>query len=79
MGIQRNIWWMPKRLLRVSEAAEYAGVSVPVFRREFPIPPVRFRSASIRRIDIKDLDRWIDALKEGSHQNPDVWLQRIGK
>jgi predicted DNA-binding transcriptional regulator AlpA len=57
-----------KRLLTIKEAAAYLGLSprtlynavAPKSKNPFPVKPKRI--GKLVRYDVRDLDRWIDAL-----------------
>jgi excisionase family DNA binding protein len=55
-------------LLSIREAAEYLGVSKSTLRiklnnGQWKIPSVEFGTDSLRRFDVRDLDRFIDRYK----------------
>ena len=51
-------------MLKASEAAEYCSRSLKRFQIECPKSPVEFENGD-KRWDIRDLDAWVDSLKEG--------------
>lgn len=53
-----------KRMLKQSEAADYTGLPVKHFKATCPVQPVEIRPGTVRW-DKRDLDKWIDAMKEG--------------
>ncbi len=60
-----NISITEKRLLSLSEAAIYAGLPVKYFKTLCPVQPLELR-AGTESWDKRDLDRWIDDMKEGA-------------
>ncbi len=60
-----NITVTEKRMLNQSEAAGYTGLPVKHFKATCPVQPVEMRPGSILW-DKRDLDQWIDAMKEGA-------------
>ena len=73
-----------KRLLRLTEAAEYCGVSPSVFERVCPVRPISLAE----RLDREDkrllrwnrisLDEWIDRMDgRGLQQEARDWLAEI--
>jgi len=60
-----NISVVEKRMLRQSEAASYTGLSLNLFKGNCPVQPVQMRPGTVLW-DKKDLDAWIDAMKEGA-------------
>lgn len=59
-----NISVIEKRMLNQSEAADYTGLPVKHFNEICPVQPVEMRPGKILW-DKRDLDKWIDAMKEG--------------
>lgn len=60
-----NISVIEKRMLKQSEAADYTGLPVKHFKTACPVQPVEMRPGTILW-DKRDLDKWIDAMKEGA-------------
>lgn len=60
-----NVRVVDVRMLKQSEAAEYVGLSVKLFKAVCPVQPVEIRPGTILW-DKHDLDRWIDTMKEGA-------------
>jgi len=58
-------------MLAAREAAEYCGLPV----KQLPVRPVEMPGGKVL-YDIRDLDRWLDALKDGA---PDDADEIIGK
>jgi len=56
-----------RRLLTKTEAAEYCRLSLATFNRLCPVQPVDLGSGNVRllRYDMRDLDNWIEELKNG--------------
>lgn len=59
-----NITVVEKRMLRPSEAASYSGLALKHFRADCPVQPVELRPGVVL-YDKRDLDQWIDGLKDG--------------
>jgi len=66
-----NLRVSPRRMLAAREAAEYCGLPV----KQLPVRPVEMPGGKVL-YDIRDLDRWLDALKDGA---PDDADEIIGK
>lgn len=60
-----NISVIEKRMLKQAEAADYTGLPVKHFKATCPVQPVEMRPGTVLW-DKRDLDKWIDALKEGA-------------
>ena len=60
-----NISVIEKRMLKQSEAAMYTGLAVKHFKATCPVQPVKVRPGTVLW-DKRDLDKWIDAMKEGA-------------
>ena len=66
-----------RRLLTSKEAAEYCGVSVPVFVKLCPVRAVSLGSgARLRRFDRLALDEWIESLSVESRVTKN-WLETL--
>lgn len=73
-----NISVVEKRMYRLSEAAAYCGLAVKHFKALCPILPVTLREGA-DLYDKRDLDHWIDTVKEGGEpQTHDDILARLG-
>lgn len=59
-----------KRMLTKAEAASHCGRPVKRFEIECPVTPIKFENGDLR-YDVRDLDEWLDSLKEG-HGDSDV-------
>jgi hypothetical protein len=59
----------PFRLLTKAEAAHYCRRSVKKFETQCPVPPIEMADGD-RLWDVRDLDRWIDAMKVGVDDDP---------
>ncbi len=58
--------FMQKRLLTVKEASDYLGMSLPTFRHLYwngAIPIIKGNEKEKIRVDIFDLDKWIEQNK----------------
>lgn len=72
-----NINVIEKRMLKQSEAANYTGLPVKFFKATCPVPPVEMRPGTTLW-DKQDLDKWIDAMKEGTEMaTQDTILGRL--
>lgn len=60
-----NLSVVEKRMVNVSEAASYSGLAAKHFKALCPVAPVAIRPGATL-YDKRDLDRWIDGLKDGS-------------
>ena len=60
-----NISVIDKRMLKQAEAADYTGLPVKHFKETCPVQPVQMRPGTTLW-DKRDLDKWIDAMKEGA-------------
>jgi hypothetical protein len=75
------------RLLTKKEAASYCGTSVATFGRMCPVRPIalQFGNPRLLRYDLKDLDAWIDSLKnsdkaqDSPELDSDQYLARLGR
>ncbi len=72
--LQLNI--IPKRMLTKAEAAHHCGRPIRRFETECAVTPVRFPNGDIR-YDVKDLDAWIDRIKDGSTTEADDIVARL--
>ncbi|MDJ1008655.1 MAG: hypothetical protein QNJ13_12630 [Paracoccaceae bacterium] len=59
-----NLSVVEKRSLKQAEAASYSGLPAKHFKTTCPVQPVEMRPG-VLLWDKRDLDRWIDAMKEG--------------
>ena len=57
-----------KRLLNQGEAAAYTGLPQKYFKDNCPVQPIEVRVGS-KLWDKRDLDRWIDDMKNGTEQS----------
>ncbi len=64
-----------RRLLTVSEAASYCGVSAPTLKAHIRVPPVKIGNSV--RYDVKELDRWLDSRSQSEPISGDDWLGRL--
>lgn len=72
-----NIKVSPRRMLTLREAADYVGLPPKRFPSECGVSPLEL--AGGRRVyDMHDLDRWIDALKDGAGDGDESILARLG-
>jgi hypothetical protein len=59
-----NITVIEVRLLKLGEAAKYAGLAEKHFKSLCPVLPVELQSGT-KLWDKRDLDGWIDSVKTG--------------
>jgi hypothetical protein len=72
-----NLSIIQKRLLTKTEAAEHCGRPIRRFEVECPVKCVRFPNGDVRW-DVRDLDAWIDSLKDGfSGADSETLLARL--
>ena len=57
-----------RRLLSFKEAARYCGLPRSTFKARCPVTPVKIDDRAHPKIDIKDLDNWIDSIKSGGNK-----------
>jgi hypothetical protein len=63
------------RLLNRQQAASYCGTSTPTFAAVCPIHPVALgKGKRLERYDIRQLDKWIDALGSKDTSSRKDWL-----
>ena len=68
----------PYRMLTEADAATYAGFpSSKRFRDNCPVPAVQL-APGVRRWDVRDLDVWLDGLKDGTDATADAVLAKLG-
>jgi predicted alpha/beta hydrolase family esterase len=60
-----NISVVEKRIFTLAEAASYTGLPTKHFKASCPVRPVEMRPGTVHW-DKRDLDQWIDAMKEGA-------------
>ncbi len=66
-----------KRMLKQSEAAVYTGLPPKLFKTTCPVQPIEMRPGTVLW-DKRDLDNWIDAMKEGAEMaTQDVNLGKL--
>jgi hypothetical protein len=68
---------LPKRMAKVSEAANYCGLAVKRFEADFPFPLVRMPGGN-ELVDLHDCDRWIESLKGGNVPDDEI-VGRLGR
>lgn len=73
---QLNLSIQPYRMLKRADAASYCGLSSTSFLSSCPVQAVLLPGG--RKVwDVKDLDRWIEGLKEDSHLSDDDLLKQL--
>lgn len=71
---------MIPRLLTKSQAAAYCGLSASTFGSVCPVKPIAFgEGVRMHRYDVRDIDTWIDGLKQGGAENKSVLQQILEK
>ena len=75
-GSVRNL---TPRLLTKGDAVAYYRMSCPTFQQVCPVSPIAFgKGKRLIRYDVRDLDEWLDRLKEnGAPSSADGWLGRL--
>lgn len=71
-----NLTVISKRMLDKREAAQHCGRSLKRFEAECPVSLVRFPNGDLR-YDVRDLDRWLDSLKNGAQDSERI-IGRLG-
>jgi hypothetical protein len=71
-----NFTVVAKRMLRRYEAAEHCGRSLKRFEAECPVTPIKFPNGDLR-YDVRDLDLWLDSLKN-EVQDSERIIARLG-
>jgi hypothetical protein len=64
------------RMVPARIAAYYCGLTVPRFRAQCPVAPVRYGDGT-ERYDLLGIDRWLDGLDHGSARPVEEWLGRL--
>ncbi len=67
----------PKRILTRKEAAAYCGRSLTEFNSECPVMPIKFANGDLR-YDARDLDAWLDNLKQKAEDSDAAIIERLG-
>ena len=68
------------RLLTKSQAAAYCGVSAHTFTAKCPVAPISLgKGDRLRRYDVRQIDRWIDALGGGAEADHYDWLGEMDR
>jgi hypothetical protein len=71
-----NLRVQPFRLLTKGEAAHYCRRSVKKFESQCPVPPIEMADGD-RLWDVRDLDRWIDSLKNDPDDDATAIVSRL--
>jgi len=66
-----NLTVLTKRMLDKREAAEHCGRSLKRFEIECSVSPLKFLNGDLR-YDVRDLDRWLDTLKDTVQDSDDI-------
>jgi hypothetical protein len=62
-------------MLNKSEAARHCGRALKRFEVECPVLPVVFGNGDLR-YDVRDLDRWLDTLKDNAQDSENI-IERL--
>ena len=65
-----NLRISPRRMLSLTEAAEYCGLARKLFAIQCPVAPVRVAN-NVEKYDMQDLDTWINTLKSDRPDDSD--------
>lgn len=69
MRVKANNTAPRARLLTLTDAAYYCGVSIPILKGICPVSPISLGEGErLKRYDVRDLDTWIDS-KKGANDN----------
>jgi hypothetical protein len=71
-----NLRVQPFRLLTKGEAAHYCRRSVKKFEAQCPVLPIEMADGD-RLWDVRDLDRWIDSLKNDLDDEVEAIISRL--
>jgi hypothetical protein len=71
-----NLRVQPFRLLTRAEAAHYCRRSVKKFEAQCPVTPVQMADGDCLW-DVRDLDRWIDSLKNDPDDDASAIVSRL--
>jgi len=72
-----SVTLISKRMLAKREAAEHCGRSLKRFEVECPVTPIRFPNGDLR-YDVRDLDQWLDKLKNNSEDSDQIIKRLAG-
>lgn len=64
-------------MLSAGEAAEYVGLPVKRLKMDCPVLPVAMPGGRTL-YDLRDLDTWLDTLKDSAADCDDAILERLG-
>lgn len=71
-----NIRIVQPRMISLKQAADYVGLPLKRFPRICSVRPVEMPESE-KRYDIRDLDQWLDQLKEGDTEADQDILERL--
>jgi hypothetical protein len=71
-----NLRVQPFRLLTKAEAAHYCRRSLKKFEAQCPVSPIEMADGD-RLWDVRDLDRWIDSLKNDFGDDTNAIVARL--
>jgi hypothetical protein len=72
-----NIKVSPRRMLSARGAAEYCGIGIKGFGNECAIAPVQMPNGT-KLYDMRDLDIWLDGLKNDAPHSDSAILRKLG-
>ena len=64
------------RMLSKKQAADYVGLTVRKFDAGCPVSPIEMHGG-LMMYDVRDLDTWLDQLKNGAADSDDAILRRL--
>lgn len=71
-----NIRVQPRRMVTEKDAAEYCGLPAKMFRHVSPVTPIEMPGGR-KLFDLRDLDVWLDGLKDGQLSDDDSIVARL--
>jgi hypothetical protein len=72
-----NLTVISKRMLSKREAAEHCGRTLKRFEIECPVAPIRFPNGDLR-YDVRDLDAWLDSIKNNGEDSEEIIKRLAG-
>lgn len=71
---RRDMSHLPRRLLRLEEAAHYCGMSANSFKAHVPVRPRKI--GALKLYDLHELDEWISSTRQ-SASSFDAMLEKL--
>lgn len=71
-----NIHVVQPRMMSVREAAAYVGLPIGRFSSACSVPAI-LMPGNVDRYDVRDLDAWLDRIKDGESQVDDAILSLL--